>query len=166
MKHEERRIAARILVGAAVSCLMALGARPAAAAIREVDIAAASRLELLEKAASGSYQSYSISIVIAEGTTTLTTNKDGERAVLDVPVEKALSLWRKLLDAGLEDLKSASADTLAPDASEFTLSFRVGEARGGFTASGVDSLADTRYREIIREILKFADKRVAGARDK
>jgi hypothetical protein len=164
MKDAKCRSATRILAGAAVFCLTGLAPRPAAAAIPESDIAASSKLEMLEKAVSGSYESYSISIVTHEGATTLTANKDGERAVLEVPLEETLTLWRTLLDAGLEGLNDAAPETPAPDGSEFAVSFRAGEVSGGFAAAGVDSLPDTRYREIIRQILKFADTRMAGAR--
>jgi hypothetical protein len=164
MKDTERRSGTRILAGAAVLCLTALGPRPAAAAISESDIAANSKLEMLEKAVSGSYASYSISIVTHEGATTLAANKDGEKTVLEVPLEETLAHWRGLLDAGLEGLSDAEPETPAPDGSEFAVSFRAGEVSGRFTAAGVDSLPDTRYREIIRQILKFADTRLAGAR--
>lgn len=164
MKDTERRSARRILAGAAVFCLTALGPRSSAAAIPESDIAATSKLEMLEKALSGAYASYSISIVTREGATTLTADKDGERTVLDVPLEETLTLWRALLEAGLEGLSDPAPEASAPDGSEFAVSFRAGEASGGFSAAGVDSLSDTRYREIIRQILKFADTRVAAAR--
>jgi len=164
MKATERRGAPGILVGAAVLCLTALGPRPAAAAIPEADIAADSKLEMVEHAVSGSYESYSISIVTRDGVTTLTANKDGAQTALEVPVEETLALWRTLLDAGLEGLGDAAPETPAPDGSEFKVGFGAGSARGGFTASGVDSLPDARYRDIVRAILKFADGRVAAAR--
>jgi hypothetical protein len=144
--------------------LTALGPRSSAAAIPESDIAATSKLEMLEKAVSGAYASYSISIVTREGATTLTAEKDGERTVLEVPLEETLTLWRALLEAGLEGLNDPAPESAAPDGSEFAVTFRAGEASGGFSAAGVDSLSDTRYREIIRQILKFADTRVAAAR--
>lgn len=163
MKDPKRPDAARVLTGAVLLFfLTAIGPRLAAAGIAETDVAANSKLELLEKAVSGSYESYSISVVTREGATTLTANKDGTQSVLQVPLEETLALWRTLLDAGLESLGDASPETPAPDGSEFIVSFRAGEASGGFTASGVDSLSDTRYRQIVREILKFADTRVAG----
>jgi hypothetical protein len=163
MKDQKRPAAARILTGSLLLFLTALGPRLAAAGVAETDVAASSKLELLEKAVSGSYERYSISVVTREGATTLTANKDGAQSVLQVPLEETLALWRTLLEAGLESLGDASPEAPAPDGSEFTVSFRAGEASGGFTASGVDSLSDTRYRQIVREILKFADTRVAGA---
>jgi hypothetical protein len=134
------------------------------AAVKETDIAASSKLEMMEKAVSGSYESYSISIITNEGESTLTANKDGAETVMEVPLQETLVLWRTLLDAGLEGMHDASPETPSPDGSEFTVRFRAGDASGGFAASGVDSLSDARYREIVREILKFANTRAAGAR--
>lgn len=164
MKDSQPRSATRALAFTAVLCLTALcPVTLASASVTETDIAADSELELLEKAVSGSYQTYSIRVVTHEGETTLTANKDGVQTVAEVPLQETLTLWRTLLDAGLEELSDASAKTPAPDASEFTVRFRAGNVSGGFTASGVDSLSDTRYREIVREILKWADTHAAGA---
>jgi len=144
-----------------VVCLASVGVRLAGAAVSEDDIIADSRLELLQRAEAGSYQSYSITIVTREGTTTLSTNKDGAKAVQTVPLEEALALWRIVIDAGLETLTDASPESPMPDQSEFTVRYRVKDTNGGFTASGVESLPDGRYRKLIEGILNFADARVA-----
>jgi hypothetical protein len=155
--------ATRVVAFAAVLCSTALVPALATPAVTEADIAADSKLEMLETAVSGSYQSYSIHIATREGETTLTANKDGVETVVEVPLQETLTLWRTLLDAGLEELGDATSETPSPDGSEFTVRFHAGNVSGGFVASGVDSLSDTRYREIIREILKLANTRAAGA---
>ena len=144
-----------------VLCLASVGVRLAGAVVPEDDIIADSRLELLQRAEAGSYQSYSITLVTREGTTTLSTNKDGAQAVHTVPLEETLALWRNVIDAGLETLTDASPEIPMPDQSEFTVRYRVKDIKGGFTASGVESLPDGRYRKLIEGILNFADARVA-----
>ena len=151
------------LAGVAVLALTALGAAVASAAVLEADIAANSELELLERAESGSYQRYSIKLTVADGEPTLSADKDGVVTKVHVPLDETLALWRELLSEGLETLTDASPEQAAPDQSRFTVKFRVKEARGGFSVYAVDSLMDGRYRQIVRAILKFADKQVGRA---
>lgn len=134
------------------------GILAAAGTVQEADVAADSQLELLERADSGAYQRYSVKLTLADGVATLAADKDGEKVQAQVPVDDALALWRELLGADLETLRDASPEQAVPDQSRFNVTFRVKDAQGGFSAYGVDSLTDGRYRQIVRAILKLADQ--------
>ena len=153
------------LAGLAVlSALSALGAAAASAAVVSAVVAADSELELLERAEGGSYQRYSIWLGVVDGVAMLSADKDGEVTKVEVPLDEALALWRELLSEDVETLADASPEQVVPDQSRFTLRFKVGDARGGFTVYGVDSLMDGRYRQVVRAILKLADTQVRRAR--
>ena len=78
MNDRKRPDVARVLTGAVLLFfLTAIGPRLAAAGIAETDVAANSKLELLEKAVSGSYESYSISVF--DTTTSSTVGGDSFR---------------------------------------------------------------------------------------
>ena len=70
------------------------------------------------------------------------------------------ALWREVINNSLETLGDATVDSAAPDQSHFTVKYRVGQATGGFSAYGVDSLRDERYRKIVVAILDLAEKHV------
>jgi hypothetical protein len=154
------------LAGLAILGLGALGPTIASAAVLESDVAADSELELLERAESGAYQRYSIKLTTVEGVSTLSADKDGSKTQVQVPLDDTLALWRDLLKEDLETLADASPEQAVPDQSRFTMKFRVKDTRGGFSAYGVDSLTDGRYRKVVRAILKLADTQVARARAK
>ena len=137
---------------------LTLWALPVSAQIRDVDVTANSELQLLERADAGEYQRYSITITTIDGSTVLTTNKDGVRTTRAIAGGPGIALWRELLGHGLESLGDAAPSAQLPDQSRFTVTYRAGSASGEFTASGVDSLADVRYRAIVRAVLAFAGK--------
>lgn len=148
-------------------CLAVLCLAPAGSAlppVSEVDISADSELELLERADAGAYQRYGITVAISDETCTLATDKDGSKASGQVPLEECLTAWREILVIGLEGLTDPSPEGAPPDQSHFKVAFRVRETKGGFEAYGVDSLPDTRYRDVVRVILAFANARVARLR--
>lgn len=154
-------------LGVAAVAILGLAAPNAAVAspvVLEADIAADSELELLERAESGSYQRYSIQLTTADGGSTLSADKDGVETRVPLTLDDTLALWRELLKEDLETLADASPEQVVPDQSRFTVKFRVGEKRGGFSVYGVDSLSDGRYRQVVRAILKLADTQVARAR--
>jgi hypothetical protein len=145
------------LAGAFVAALI-LWALPVSAQIRDVDVTANSELQLLERADAGEYQRYSITITTIDGSTVLTTNKDGIGATHEIAGAAGIALWRELLGNGLESLGDAAPSAPLPDQSRFTMKYRAGSASGEFTAYAVDSLADARYRAIVRAVLAFAGK--------
>src|SRR5438093_1512705 len=148
MNDRKRPDVARVLTGTVLLFfLTAIGPRLAAAGIAETDVAANSKLELLEKAVSGSYESYSISVVTREGATTLTANKDGTQSVLQVPLEETLALWRTLLDGGLGEaaVVQAAAACWANRLGinrNFALTVAGGSLTGGGIGQGATSAVD------------------------
>jgi hypothetical protein len=134
------------------------GSTSATAQISQSDLSRDSEIVLLEQAESGAYQRYTITINIHEGKTVLATDKDGVKANFEVNSDEGLALWHHLLKSGLENLADASSSTALPDESAFTVNFRVGQTVGGFSAAGVDTLPDRRYRTIVRAILALGDK--------
>lgn len=134
------------------------GARTIGAQILDAEVAADSELHLLERAEAGAYQRYSITLRSRADGTELTTNKDGIIETRAVPTAEYVALWRGLLNHDLDTLEDPAPDAAAPDQSRFTVKYRAGAASGEFSAYGVDSLADERYRSIIRAVLAFAGK--------
>ncbi len=147
-----------IALAGAIVVALTIGATPVAAQIMDADVAADSELQLLARADAGAYQRYSVTIVTRAGSTVLTTNKDGVSATREVAGDAGIALWRELLTNGLESLGNASPSAPMPDQSRFTVTYRAGSASGTFTAYGVDSLSDGRYRAIVRAVQAFADK--------
>ena len=85
-------------------------------------------------------------------------DKDGVKAEFGITPDDCLALWREVLKNNLETLVNASAQDASPDQSQFTVKYRVWQTAGGFSADGVDSLPDDRYRKIVRAILTVADR--------
>jgi hypothetical protein len=159
MRNHQRFWRGRVMaLTGATAFALTFGAAPVAAQIADADVAADSELQLLERADSGEYQRYSITIATRGGSTVLTTNKDGVGATRAVGGTAGIALWRELLGNGLESLGNAAPSAQMPDQSRFTVKYRAGSAFGEFTAYGVDSLDDGRYRAIVRAVLAFADR--------
>ncbi|PYR47902.1 MAG: hypothetical protein DMF89_17550 [Acidobacteria bacterium] len=138
--------------------LATLGSDPLAAQVLESDITGDSEIELLEQAESGAYQRYWIKVSTREGRSVLAIDKDGVKAEFGITPDDCLALWREVLKNNLETLVNASAQDASPDQSQFTVKYRVWQTAGGFSADGVDSLPDDRYRKIVRAILTVADR--------
>jgi hypothetical protein len=149
------RAVAVVVLGVAI-----VGSRPAVAQVVESVAAADSDLELFERGDSGAYRTYSIKVKARDGNFVLATNKDGAAAEVQIDASEGRALWRALLNTGLETLGDAATDNALPDQSHFTVKYRVGQATGGFSAYGVDSLSDERYRKIVVAILDLAEKHV------
>lgn len=141
---------------------MTLLSAPALAQALESDITLDSELTMVERNDSGAYQRFAIRLTMSQGAARLTTDKDGLETAVEVPEEEALALWRELLAEGLETMGPPPPGKMIPDQSHFTVRFRVKEKTGGFAAYGVDSLSDKRYRQIVRAILKIAEKQRLG----
>jgi len=144
---------ALVLLGVAT-----LGSGAVAAQVLESDVAGDSEIELLEQAESGAYQQYRIKVSARESRSVLATDKDGVKMEFEVSAQESLALWRDVLKNGLETIVNASPETVLPDQSQFTIKYRVGQTAGGFSAVGVDTLPDDRYRKIVRAILALGDK--------
>jgi hypothetical protein len=152
-----------VLIGAGVLCFAGLGWRPAGAAVLDSDIAEDSEIQLLEKNQLGSYRRYSVHMSTQNGTTTLSTDKDGVATAQRIPEAECIAMWRNVITAGIEDMTDPPAGPAFPDQSEFTVTFRVKDTRRTFTVYSVDSLPDTRYRDVVREILTMGDLHASGA---
>jgi hypothetical protein len=157
-----RSIRAAGLAGLLAAAIAAIAAAPAAAQALESDIAQDSELTLLERSDSGAYRRFLIRLTMSEGVARLTTDKDGVTSAVEISEEEALALWRDLAAEGFETIANPPPGKMLPDQSHFTVRFRVKEKTGGFSAYGVDSLSDKRYRQIVRAILKTADKQRPG----
>lgn len=157
------RVVRAALIGALGFMGVAFTPTPVFAQIAESGILADSDLVLLEEAGSGAYEHYSITLSAHDGTIVLTTNKDGVVARFTVSSADALALWHTVLESGIETLPTAPAADTAPDSSQFTVKYRVQQTAGEFSAVGVDTLPETRYRTIVRAILSLAS-RYAGTR--
>lgn len=148
-----------MVMGALVLLAVAtVGSGAVAAQVLESDVAGDSEIELLEEAESGAYQRYRIKISTREGRSVLATDKDGVKAEFEVTSEESLALWRDVLKNGLETMLNVAQETALPDQSQFTIRYRAGQTIGGFSAVGVDTLRDDRYRKIVRAILALGDK--------
>ena len=147
------RAVAVVVLGVAI-----VGSRPAVAQVAEGVAVVDSDLELLERGDSGAYRTYSIRVKARDGNFVLATNKDGVAAEVQIDASEGLALWRALINNSLEMLADATAEKAFPDQSHFTVKYRVGQATGGFSAYGVDSLSDERYRKIVVTILDLAEK--------
>jgi hypothetical protein len=134
-----------------------VGSRPALAQVVESVAAADSDLELLERS-DGAYRMLVVKIKARDGNFVLATNKDGAAAEKPIDASEGRALWRALLATNLETLGDATPEKAVPDQSHFTVKYRVGQATGGFSAYGVDSLSDERYRKIVVAILDLAEK--------
>lgn len=156
--HQRLDHACLVRRAGAFAVALTLWALPVSAQIRDADVTTDSELQLLERADAGEYQRYSITITTIDGSTVLTTNKDGIGATRAIGGGAGIALWRELLGHGLESLGDAAPSAQLPDQSRFTVTYRAGPASGEFTASGVDSLDDVRYRAIVRAVLAFAGK--------
>jgi hypothetical protein len=148
------------LAVASLIVLVALAVSPRSvfAQFSDALVAENSELQLLERAGGGAYQRYLITLTSNDGVVVLATNKDGAESKRKVAVADYLALWRELQDSNLDTLLNATMKPNAPDGSRFTVKYRAGGASGEFSAAGVDSLADTRYRTIVRAVLDFASK--------
>jgi hypothetical protein len=153
------RVVQTAIVGAlALMGALAFGSSPAVAQIAEADVLQDSELVLQEEAGSGAYQRYAIAIATTDGKTVMTTNRDGVAAQFTVTPSDVVTLWRTALENGLETLPAAPAADGVPDSSAFVLTYRAQQTTGGFSAVGVDTLEDMRYRTIVRAILALASR--------
>lgn len=151
----------RVVVALGALALLSLAPGPippVGAQVHENDILSDSEIELVEQAGYGAYQQYRIIVTTRDGRTLLTTDQDGVKAEFEVSSNECLALWRTALTNGLETLVAASPTVALPDQSSFTIRYRVWQTARQFSVDGVDTLADDRYRTIVRAILALADK--------
>lgn len=150
------------LLALALLVLAALAPAVVEAAVPEKEILGDSIIELKESATSGAYRELAVTLATRDGQSTLVVVKDGAETRIALPVEASLALWKTVLALGAVELTDASPKRLPPDHSRFTVTIRTGSVDHTVTAAGVDDLADTRYRAIVREILHLADSRAYG----
>lgn len=150
-----------LLASLAVASMLAT---VSAAQVIEVDLLADSSIELSERADSGAYQRYTITLASRQGVASLVADKDGIRVESEIPAGEYLALWKQLLQADLRTLVSPAGGGALPDQSRFSVRHHIGADAGEFTAYGVDTLDDTRYRRVVRAILALGDRYMARAR--
>ncbi len=120
------------------------------------DYSSNSEMELIELASGGDYQNKSITVTTLNGETLLTVITDGEKVESEMPFYECEALWSFVIaeDAAyLEDVIGGAF----PDSSTFTLKVRVGSNSHVVKVEGVDSLIDSRYKDIVREIIRVAE---------
>lgn len=120
------------------------------------DYSSNSEMELIELASGGDYRNKSITVATLNGETLLTVVTDGEKVESEMSFYECEALWNYVIaeDAAyLEDVIGGAW----PDASTFTLKIRVGSNSHTIKVEGVDSLIDSRYKDIVREIIRVAE---------
>jgi hypothetical protein len=164
MPTDDRPLRAPLPPWAALALLILCALVPvsAGADVLESDILADSTIKLEETTTFGSYHTLTVTLETRSGQTTLTADKDGIVTKVVMPVAECLALWKAVLKADIEHLPHAPSGTQLPDQSVFTVSFSTARDKNTFSAYGVDTLTDTRYREIVREILYATDARAYG----
>lgn len=148
--------------GILVALLVALGLAPgtgAPALAQAVDGAAVANsvIQLTERATAGRYQRYTIVISSQDGAASIVADRDGKHVERAVPQDEYVALWNQVLQSGLRNLESTEGKG-APDQSRFVVSYQLGAETGSFSVYGVDSLSDTRYRDVVRAILAVGDR--------
>jgi hypothetical protein len=122
------------------------------------DIATDSEIVLTETTAGGPYQVCTIRMSTINNETTLTVDLDGEKNQKSMLIEDYSNLWQYLLERDFGNMGDSPPENLLPDQSEFTIKCRVGSTSNSCCAHGVDFLTDTRYKEIVREIINVCEK--------
>ena len=122
------------------------------------DIATDSEIVLTEKSEGGPYQECLIRMSTINSETTLTVDLDGEKNQKTMLLEDCSNLWQYLLDRDIGNMVDATTETLLPDLSMFTIKCRIGSTSSSCSAYGVEFLADSRYEEIVREIMTVCEK--------
>lgn len=158
MPHPTRVTAHKLWCIAIALAVASVVAAPSAAQPTSLDIAANSSIALTERADSGAYQRFTITLTSRDGVVSLVADKDGMRVEREIPADEYLALWTDLLQADLRTLTSPSGARAVPDQSRFVVRHHVGLDAGEFTAYGVDSLDDPRYRRIVRAILALGNR--------
>ncbi len=111
----------------------------------------------LNEVTSGDYRNKVIKITTLNGETILTVITDGNKDVESkMPYDVCEALWNHLIEKDVGYLEDAIGGAL-PDTSVFTLKVSVGNISHTVYVEGVDSLTDTRSRDIVREIIRVSE---------
>jgi len=73
-----------------------------------------------------------------------------------MPYKECEALWNYVMGKDAEYLEDAIGGSF-PDSSSFTLKIRVGENTHTVRVEGVDSLLDSRYKDIVKEIIRVSE---------
>jgi hypothetical protein len=120
------------------------------------DYSSNSEMELIELASGGDYQNKSITVATLNGETLLTVVTDGEKVESEMPFYECEALWNYVIAEDAAYLEDVIGGTL-PDSSTFTLKIRVESNSHTIKVEGVDSLIDSRYKDIVKEIIRVAE---------
>ena len=121
-----------------------------------IDYSSNSEVVLNEFASGGDYRNKSITVATLNGATVLTVITDGEKVESKMPFYECEALWNYVIDEDAAYLEDVIGGAL-PDSSTFTLKIRVGSKSHTIKVEGVDSLIDSRYRDIVREIIRVSE---------
>jgi len=120
------------------------------------DFSSNSEIELNEVIGGGDYRNKSIKITTLNEETTLTVITDSNKVESEMPYKECEALWNYLIEKDAEYLEDVTGGSL-PDSSTFTLKIRVGSNSHTIKVEGVDSLLDSRYRDIVKEIIRVSE---------
>ena len=120
------------------------------------DYSSNSEMELIELTSGGDYRNKNINVTTLNGETLLTVTTDGEEVESLMPFYECEALWNYVIGEDAAYLQDVIGGAL-PDSSTFTLKIRVGSNSHIVKVEGVDSLIDSRYKEIVREIIRVAE---------
>jgi len=120
------------------------------------DFSSNSEIELNELAEGGDYRNKSIKISTLNEETTLTVITDSNKVESEMPYKECEALWNYVMGKDAEYLEDAIGGSF-PDSSSFTLKIRVGENTHTVRVEGVDSLLDSRYKDIVKEIIRVSE---------
>ena len=120
------------------------------------DYSSNSEMELIELTSGGDYRNKSINVATVNGETLLTVTTDGEGVESIMPFYECEALWNYVIGEDAAYLQDIIGGAL-PDSSTFTLKIRVGSDSHTVKVEGVDSLIDSRYKDIVKEIIRVAE---------
>jgi len=120
------------------------------------DFSSNSLIELNEVASGGDYRNKVIRIITRNGDTTVTVITDGNTVASEMPYEVCETLWGYLMEKDVGYLEDAIGGAF-PDSSTFNLKVSAGGNTHTVKVEGIDTLVDSRPRDIAREIIRVSE---------
>ena len=120
------------------------------------DFSSNSVIELSEAAYGGDYRNKTIKITTLNGKTTVAVITDGNKVESEMPYEACEVLWSYLIEKDAGYLEDAIGGAF-PDSSTFTLKVSAGVNSHTVKVEGIDTMRNTRSRDIAREIIRVSE---------
>ncbi len=125
------------------------------------DVATDSEIVLTETTSGGDYKVCTITISTINNESTLTVDVDGEKNQKTMLIKDCSNLWQYLLERDFGNMGDAPQENPLPDQSAFTIKCSIGMTSNSCSAYGVDFLSDTRYKEVVKEIINVCGKYIS-----